>query len=60
MAFVSKYALVFFCVSMTLIAMFAFLLNQLLWSYASLGAMVIMLAAHKYKDRFAKKFGFLF
>ncbi|KFL34983.1 MULTISPECIES: hypothetical protein [unclassified Sulfurospirillum] len=60
MAFVSKYALIFFCVSMTLIAMFAFLLNQLLWFYVSLGAMVIMLVAHKYKDGFAKKFGFLF
>lgn len=60
MVFVLKYALLFFCISMMLIAMFAFLLNQLLWFHVSLGAMVIMLFAHKYKDGFAKKFGFLF
>lgn len=60
MVFVLKYALLFFCISMTLIAMFAFLLNQLLWSYVSLGTMFVMFAAHKYKDGFAKKFGFLF
>lgn len=60
MAFVSKYALLFFCVSMALIAMFAFLLNQMFWAYVSLGVMVMMLIARKYKEPFREKFGFIF
>ena len=60
MAFIQKHSLTLFTLSMILIAINAFLLNQTLWSYIAIGSIFLALLMHKNRAWLAKKLDFLF
>ena len=60
MAFIQKHSLVLFTLSMNLIALYAFLLNQTLWSYIAIGSIFLAFLMRKHREWLAKNLGFLF
>lgn len=60
LSFVQTHIKLFVFISMLFTALFAFLLNQMLWASLSLGALVFLAVPNAMKERFRHSVGKLF